>query len=65
MPTLEQPFTQSDFDEMEKAIRLTNDLEVAIKRAQRTGLQTDKRLEEVREQRAQLQRTLNEYRPRS
>lgn len=55
------PFTESDFDEIESKLNLANETEKAIAKAKAAGIDTGDLLVTLRESRTKLQQILRTY----
>ena len=60
---LNNPLDSSDFDQIEKSLTTLNDLEKAVNKAKRAGIDVTGKHEEIREARKRLEAIKREYRP--
>lgn len=62
-PDVKNPFTDADFDQIEQSLARSVDVEEAIKKAQRAGIEVPGLLEDVRKTRSRLQQIKQTYFP--
>jgi len=63
MPDIDNPFTDEDFNQIEKAIADSTKAEIAIKKAQRAGIELPGLLEDNRASRSRLVKIKQTYFP--
>ena len=63
MPDPKNPFSESDFDQIEHSIAQSMDVEEAINKARRAGVELPGMLEDIRKSRARLQKIKQTYFP--
>ena len=62
-PDIKNPFTDDDFSQIEQSLARSVDVEEAIKKAQRAGIEVPGLLEDVRKTRSRLQQIKQTYFP--
>ncbi|MFQ6006124.1 MAG: hypothetical protein ACE5OQ_11535 [Woeseia sp.] len=62
-PDILNPFTDDDFDQIEQSLARSLEVEEAIKKAQRAGIEVPGLLEDVRKTRTRLQQVKQTYFP--
>ena len=60
-PDIKNPFTEEDFEQIEASLTRSVDVEEAIKKATRAGIEVPGLLEDVRKTRARLQQIKQTY----
>ena len=61
MTDLLNPFTDQQFKDLEQALVSADEIEAAIKKASRAGIEREGQLEEVRESRKKIRKILDTY----
>lgn len=61
MPSISDPLTQQQKDEIDKSISDGIEIEAAIKKAQSTGIESDVKLEDIREKLTRLRAMKRSY----
>lgn len=63
MPDIQNPFSDDDFDQIEKSLARAADIETAIAKAKRAGIELPGQLDDVRKSRTRLQQIKQTYFP--